>query len=239
MNSFLSQKWLKIPVFLACLVPLGLLILAAFHDGAGQLIHTDKTFSNIFPSLTLGANPVQFIQHATGDWTLRFLIITLAITPFRKLLHLPALIRFRRMTGLFAFFYVCLHFTTYLWPDQDFDVHAMIKDFAKRPFITMGYTGFLLMIPLAVTSTRGWIRRLGGKRWQWLHRAIYISAIAGVIHYAWLVKSDERKPIQYAVMVGALLLYRVIAWIWPRRGAARASGSAASSPQHPVTAESE
>lgn len=178
-------------------MPAGLLAWAGFHDG-------------------LGANPVEFIQHSTGDWTLRFLIITLAVTPARKLLGLPALIRYRRMLGLFAFFYICLHFTTYIWLDQSFDLHSMWLDVAKRKYITVGFLGFVLMIPLAITSTRGWIRRLGGKRWQWLHRAIYFSAIAGVIHYAWLVKSDERKPLQYAVLVGILLLYRIVVWLLAR-----------------------
>jgi methionine sulfoxide reductase heme-binding subunit len=214
MNSFLSSKWLKIPVFLACLVPAGMLVWDGFTGG-------------------LGANPVEFIRDSTGDWTLRFLIITLAVTPFRKLVNLPALIRYRRMLGLFAFFYVCAHFATYVVLDQDFDLHSMWLDFAKRPFITMGYLGFLLMIPLAITSTRGWIRRLGGKRWTWLHRAIYISAIAGVIHYAWLVKSDERKPLQYAVLVGILLLARVVIWLRGRMRPAAAAGPGA----EPTTAE--
>lgn len=215
MNSLLSSKWMKIPVFLLCLVPAGLLVWAAFHDG-------------------LGANPVEFIQHSTGDWTIRFLIITLAITPARKLLGVPAFIRYRRMLGLFAFFYVCAHLTTYVWLDQSFDFHAMLQDVAKRRFITVGFLGFILMVPLAITSTRGWIRRMGGKRWQWLHRAIYLSAIAGVIHYAWLVKSDERKPIQYAVLVGILLLYRIVVWL---RGRMKPARIGAPSPE-PTTAES-
>ena len=128
------------------------------------------------PSST--ANPVEFVQHFTGDWTLRFLLITLSVTPLRKLLNLPDLIRFRRMLGLFAFFYVCLHFLTYLWPDQGFDLAGMWKDVAKRPFITVGFLGFVLLIPLALTSTKGWIRRLGGKRWQALHRLIYVIALS-------------------------------------------------------------
>jgi sulfoxide reductase heme-binding subunit YedZ len=216
MNSILSNKLMKIPVFFLCLMPAGLLVWAGFHDG-------------------LGANPVEFIQHSTGDWTLRFLIITLAVTPARKLLGLPALIRYRRMLGLFAFFYICLHFTTYIWLDQSFDLHGMWLDVAKRKYITVGFLGFVLMIPLAITSTRGWIRRLGGKRWQWLHRAIYVSAIAGVIHYAWLVKSDERKPLQYAVLVGILLLYRVVAWLLSRRKPA-SHGVAATEPTTAETA---
>src|SRR6267378_6807178 len=121
----------------------------------------------------LTANPVEFLQHQTGDWTLLFLIFTLCITPFRKLLNLPELIRFRRMLGLFAFFYVSLHFLTYLGPDQSFAFAGMLKDVAKRPFITVGFTAFVLLIPLAITSTAGWIRRIGGKRWQMLHRSIY------------------------------------------------------------------
>src|SRR5215472_11781984 len=129
----------------------------------------------------LTANPVEFYQHQTGDWTLRFLIFTLCITPFRKLFDLPELIRFRRMLGLTAFFYVCLHFLTYLGPDQSFHVAGMFKDVAKRPFITVGFAAFVLLIPLALTSSASSIRRLGGKRWQALHRSIYVCAILGVI----------------------------------------------------------
>ncbi|HEY4813458.1 MAG TPA: protein-methionine-sulfoxide reductase heme-binding subunit MsrQ, partial [Chthoniobacterales bacterium] len=173
MHRLLSNKWTKVPVFLICLAPLATLIWRALTG-------------------RLGANPVEFLQHATGLWTLRFLILTLTITPLRKLLKLPELIRFRRMLGLFAFFYVCLHFLTYIGPDQSFNLAAMWKDVEKRRYITVGFVGFLLLIPLAITSTAGWIRRLGGKRWQTLHRSIYIAAICGVIHYYWLVKSDVR-----------------------------------------------
>lgn len=188
-----------------------------------------KVFQN-----DLGANPVQFVEHWTGNWTLRFLIITLCITPLRKLLKMPQLIRFRRMLGLFAFFYVCLHFSTWIGIDRFFDVHEMWADVEKRRFITVGFAGFVLLIPLAITSTKGWIRRLGGKRWQMLHRAIYLSAIAGVIHYMWLVKSDERKPLEYAAIVGALLLWRIGVWAWKRwqQPAARDVR-----PKEPTTAE--
>ncbi|OLC94231.1 MAG: sulfoxide reductase heme-binding subunit YedZ, partial [Acidobacteria bacterium 13_1_40CM_4_58_4] len=144
-RALLTSKWTKVVLFLLCLIPLGGLIWRGLHHG-------------------LGANPVEFIQLTTGRWTLRFLVFTLCITPFRKLLNLSDLIRFRRMLGLFAFFYVCLHFLTYLGPDQSFDLAAMWKDVAKRPFITMGFLGFLLLVPLAITSTAGWIRRLGGRR---------------------------------------------------------------------------
>jgi methionine sulfoxide reductase heme-binding subunit len=194
----LANKWTKPAVFLLCLVPLGILVGLAL-------------------TANLGANPVEFMQHATGDWTLRFLVITLSITPLRKLLKLPELIRFRRMLGLFAFFYACLHFLTYLGPDKSFDLAAIWKDVAKRPFITVGFTAFLLLIPLAVTSTAAWIRRLGGRRWQMLHRAIYISAICGVIHYYWLVKSAVLRPLTYAAIVAVLLLWRLGDWLI-RRG---------------------
>jgi sulfoxide reductase heme-binding subunit YedZ len=200
-RRILTSKWTKVVVFLLCLIPFFSLVDRALHN-------------------RLGANPVEFLQHATGDWILRFLVFTLAITPLRKLLNLPDLIRFRRMLGLFAFFYACLHFLTYLGPDQSFNLSAMWKDVAKRPFITVGFLGFVLLIPLALTSTTGWIRRLGGKRWQMLHRAIYISAIAGVVHYYWLVKSDVRKPLFYGALVAILLLWRLGTWISRRRSQA-------------------
>ena len=179
----------KILVFTLCLIPLGVLL---WHAKQNEL----------------GANPIEFITHATGDWTIRFLIITLAVTPARKLLGLPQLIRFRRMLGLFAFFYGSLHFLTYFWLDKFFDFGEIAKDVVKRPFITAGFTAFVLLIPLAVTSTAGWIRRLGGKSWRALHRLIYVSAIAGVVHYYWLVKSDIRLPLFYGTLVALLLGYR-------------------------------
>ena len=164
----------------------------------------------------LGANPIEVITHSTGDWILIFLLVTLSVTPVRKLTGQLWLIRYRRMFGLFAFFYAVLHFLTYIWLDKFFDVHAMWADVIKRRFITVGFTGFVLLIPLALTSTTGWIRRLGGKRWQALHRLIYLSAIAGVIHYWWLVKADISKPAQYGFVLSLLLGYRVVAW-WLRR----------------------
>ena len=139
-----------------------------------------------------------------------FLLVTLTITPLRKLSKLYWLIQYRRMLGLFAFFYGCLHFLTYIWLDQFFDVHSIYKDVFKRPFITAGFTAFVLMIPLALTSTQKAIRRLG-KRWQLLHRLIYVSAIAGVVHYIWLVKKDVRTPLIYAAILAFLLLYRILA----------------------------
>jgi methionine sulfoxide reductase heme-binding subunit len=209
--SFLSNKWTKPAVFLLCLVPLGILVARAL-------------------TANLGANPVEFIQHATGDWTLRFLVLTLCITPLRKLLKLPDLIRFRRMLGLFAFFYACLHFLTYLGPDQSFDLAAIWKDVAKRPFITVGFAAFVLLIPLAITSTAGWIRRLGGRRWQMLHRLIYISAICGVIHYYWLVKSAVLRPLTYGAIVAVLLLWRLGDWLIRRGRAVPAAAKAERAP---------
>ena len=197
MRTLLTSKWTKVVVFLLCLTPLASLGWRALHNG-------------------LSANPIEFITHATGDWTLRFILITLAVTPLRKILRLSDLIRFRRMLGLFAFFYACLHFTTYIWLDKFFDLAEMWKDVAKRRYITVGFTAFVLLIPLAITSTTGWIRRLGGRRWQLLHRLIYISAICGVIHYYWLVKSAVLRPLTYAAILTVLLLWRIAAKYWPR-----------------------
>jgi sulfoxide reductase heme-binding subunit YedZ len=158
----------------------------------------------------LGANPIEYITRATGDWTMRFLLITLSITPLRRILAQPELIRFRRMLGLFTFFYGVLHLITWVWLDKFFDPREMWADVVKRRFITMGMLGFALMVPLALTSTKGWIRRLGGKNWQRLHRLIYISAAAGVIHYYWLVKSDIRMPVLYGTILGVLLVLRAL-----------------------------
>ena len=197
LNKILSNRWTKVALFALSTVPV--LVIAV------RLVQGNAT-----------ANPVEYLQHSTGDWTLRFLIFTLAITPLRKVLNLPELIRFRRMLGLFAFFYACLHFLTYIGPDQSFDPAGMWRDVQKRRFITVGFTAFVLLIPLAITSTKGWIRRLGGKRWQTLHRAVYLAAICGVIHYYWLVKSDVRKPVFYGVLVGILLLWRLGNWLLKR-----------------------
>lgn len=167
----------------------------------------------------LGANPVEHIEHTTGDWTIYFLLITLAITPLRRLAGLPALIRFRRMLGLYAFFYGCLHLMAYVWVDQAFDWPALWKDVYKRPFVTAGFVGVMLMVPLASTSTSWAIRKLGGKRWQMLHRLIYFSALAGVIHYYWLVKADVRKPLLFGAILLVMMLYRAAIWLRPRRTA--------------------
>src|SRR5689334_19273117 len=190
-------RYLKPVIFLLCLTPLARLVWRGLHAN-------------------LGANPIEAITHGTGDWTLTFLLVTLSITPLRKLTRQYWLIGLRRMFGLFAFFYGTLHLTTYVWLDKFFDVHEMLADVAKRRFITAGLTAFVLMIPLALTSTKGWIRRLGGKRWSALHRLIYFSAMAGVIHYIWLVKADLRKPLEYGAVLAMLLLYRLAGWLGSR-----------------------
>jgi methionine sulfoxide reductase heme-binding subunit len=195
------KAWTKVLLFTLSLWPLCWLAWRYWHDN-------------------LTANPIEYITHFTGDWTIRFLVLTLAITPLRKTLKLPDLIRFRRPLGLFAFFYGCLHFSIYLGVDKFFDFHEIRGDIAKRPYIIAGFTGFVLMIPLAITSTKGWIRRLGGKRWQWLHRLVYVSATAGVIHYYWLVKSDIRQPLLYGFLVGTLLAFRGVVW-WQGRARKR------------------
>jgi sulfoxide reductase heme-binding subunit YedZ len=183
----------KTLIFLGALIPLARLGWKALHDG-------------------LGANPIEVITHSTGDWTLILILATLSITPLRRITRQYWLIGVRRMIGLFAFFYGVLHFTTYIWLDKFFDLHEMLKDVAKRPFITVGFSAFVLLLPLALTSTAGWIRRLGGRNWQRLHRLIYLAGILGVIHYLWLVKADVRKPLQYALALGILLLYRIVMW---------------------------
>lgn len=191
-------RWSKIVLFAVSLAPLGWLAWRAFNAD-------------------LTANPIEFITHFTGDWAIRFVVFTLAVSPLRKLLHVPALIRYRRMLGLFAFFYASLHFLTWFAIDKFFDLHEILADFTKRRFIIAGLTAFLAMVPLAITSTAGWIRRLGGRRWQALHRLIYVTAIAAVIHYYWLVKSDIRLPLLYGALVGLELLYRIGAWTFSQR----------------------
>ncbi len=185
----------------------------------------------------LSANPLSDLTNETGVWALRFICITLAITPLRVLTGWNAAIRFRRMTGLFAFFYGTLHFLTYVIADRfaglDFTdgmftaatarnlVASVGEDIYKRPFITVGFTTWMTMLPLAITSTAGMIRRLGGRRWNLLHRLVYLTGILGVLHYWWLVKADIRRPVIYGVVVGALLAARVVRARWraPARGA--------------------
>ena len=185
-------RWVVKPIlFLVCLVPLTRLVWDGVHEN-------------------LGANPVETIRLFTGDWTLRFLLITLAVTPLRRLTGWNAMVRVRRMLGLFAFFYAALHVISYVWLDQFFMWDLIIEDVYKRPYITVGFTAFMLLLPLALTSTNGMVRRLGGKHWQRLHRLVYIIAILGVVHFWWLVKSDIRQPLIYATVLALLLGYRLI-----------------------------
>jgi sulfoxide reductase heme-binding subunit YedZ len=177
-------------VFLLCLFPLGLLIFNAFTG-------------------RLSANPIDDITDTTGTWTLRFLMITLAITPLHRITGLTALPLLRRMFGLYAFFYASLHFTTYIYLDKFFEWEEIVKDVYKRPFITVGFTSFVLLIPLAITSTNKMVKRLGGKKWKLLHRLIYFIATGGVIHYYWLVKADVQRPLIYGAILFVLLGYRL------------------------------
>jgi methionine sulfoxide reductase heme-binding subunit len=194
-------RWLapaKIVVFIAMLFPLARLVLLGVTDG-------------------LGANPVEFITRSTGLWTLVYLCITLAITPLRRLTGAAALARFRRMIGLFAFFFAVLHFTTYIWFDKWFDVAAMFKDIGKRPFITVGFAAFVLLVPLAATSPKAMVRKLG-RRWQTLHRLIYLIAVLAILHFWWMKagKHDFELPKIYGSIVIVLLGWRLVAWLKAR-----------------------
>lgn len=167
-------------------------------------------------------DPLEYITHETGDWALYLLCITLAVTPLRRLNGWNWLLKLRRMLGLFTFFYALLHFIAFLWFDHFFDVAAMLRDVAKRPFILVGFSAFVLLIPLAATSTNGMIKRLGGKRWQWLHRLIYVAAALAVLHFWWMkaAKNNLAQPMLFAAIVAVLLLARVY---WSRAKANRAA----------------
>jgi sulfoxide reductase heme-binding subunit YedZ len=184
------QKAAKVCVFLLCLTPFVWLV--------------TRTFTG-----RLGINPVEDLELTTGIWALRFLVLTLAVTPLRRLTGWNRVIQYRRMLGLFAFFYVCVHFAVYVGVDQFFAFDLILKDVVKRPFITMGFTAFVLMIPLALTSTKGWIRRMG-KRWLLLHRLIYICAVCAAIHYLWKVKVMIGSPVYYAATIAVLLGFRLL-----------------------------
>nr|WP_238271508.1 protein-methionine-sulfoxide reductase heme-binding subunit MsrQ [Paraburkholderia terrae] len=196
-TSARASRWIvpaKIAVFIAALYPLARLVLFGFTGG-------------------LGANPIEFVTRSTGLWTLVFICITLAVTPLRKLTGWNALLRFRRMLGLFAFFYAALHFTTYFWFDKWFDIAAIVKDIGKRPFITVGFAAFVLLLPLAITSPKAMVRKLG-RRWQTLHRAIYPIAALAILHFWWMKagKHDLILPKIYGAIVIALLGWRVLVW---------------------------
>ncbi len=194
MSLALPKSWiaaLKAFVFTLSLVPLARIIYAVVLD-----------------PISLGANPAETILHMSGDWVIYFLLITLAITPVRKLTGWNDLIKFRRTMGLYAFFYASVHFLSYIGFDRLFDLSDMAKEIIKRPFVLVGFAAFVLLIPLAITSTRGWVLRLGGARWSALHRLVYPIAVLGIVHYWWLVKRDITWPLVFALVLGVLLAYR-------------------------------
>jgi len=200
----------KTLVFCLCLVPALVLVWDSVTGG-------------------LSVNPIEDITHRTGDWALRFLLLTLAVTPFRWLSGWNEVIRYRRMLGLFTFWYASLHFSTYIVFDHFFDIRSIADDVIERKYVTAGFLGFVLMLPLAVTSTQGWIRRLG-KRWSVLHRLIYVAAVAGVVHFLWLVKLETSEPLVYAAVLSGLFLVRVV-----RRKLTRAAGHRVPSGETPAT----
>ena len=197
---------LKVFLFVLALLPLAYLIAGAFF----------------FPEW-LGANPAEYITRSVGDWTLRLLLLTLAVTPLRRITGLTGLLRLRRMLGLYTFFYALLHLSAYVSFDHVFDVAEILKDIVKRPFITVGFTCLVLLIPLAVTSTNAMVRRLGAKRWQSLHRLVYLIAPLAVLHFWWMVKRDLTEPIIYALLLTGLLGYRLYSRV---RGSAPRSAEA-------------
>lgn len=189
-------KFARAVVFINSLVPLALLAWDAYHH-------------------RLGANPLEFVTHTTGTLALVFLLISLAVTPLRRLLGLPWLIRLRRMLGLYAFFYASLHLITYFWFDKFFNMRAAVADIVKRPFIAVGMLAFFLLVPLAVTSTNNMIKQMGGRRWSLLHKSVYVAAALGVLHYYLLVKADTRPPLWFGAVLGVLLLFRLFAAYLP------------------------
>ncbi|MBI2236430.1 MAG: sulfoxide reductase heme-binding subunit YedZ [Magnetospirillum sp.] len=184
------DPWAKPAVFALCLVPLAWLVWKALFS-------------------TLGVNPIETVNRTLGDWALRFLLLSLAVTPLRKLSGWAQVARFRRMIGLFAFFYACLHVSSYVGLDHFFDWRALGKDIVKRTYITVGMAALVLLVPLAATSTDAMVRRLGGRRWRILHRSVYAVGVLGVVHYWMMVKADIREPMLYAAILAVLLGYRV------------------------------
>jgi methionine sulfoxide reductase heme-binding subunit len=178
----------------------------------------------LFTGLVMG-DQVKFMQHVTGDTVLTCLMLTLAVTPLRRLTGWNEIIRVRRQIGLTAFWYACLHLTTYVVFDQSFSISEILTDIRKHPWVLVGFTAFLCLVPLAITSTNGWVRRLGGKRWQRLHRLVYVAAIAGVLHYLWLVKKDIHYPVLYGAVLTVLLASRIW-WVAERARSRRAPSRA-------------
>jgi sulfoxide reductase heme-binding subunit YedZ len=192
-----DTRFARFVIFVNSLVPLALLANDAYYH-------------------RLGANPYEFATRTTGALALLFLVLSLAVTPLRKMLGLPWMVKFRRMLGLFGFFYAFLHLLTYIWFDKSFGMKAIIEDVGKRPFITIGMASFILLVPLAITSTQKMIKRLGGKRWNRLHRLAYVAAAGGVIHYYMLVKADTREPVMFAVALALVMIYRILNKYLPR-----------------------
>ena len=202
MTAAKVMTWVVKPLlFAVSLVPFAMLVFGLFND-------------------TLGANPVETITHQTGEWGLRFLLFTLAITPIRHLTGWQAIVRVRRMLGLFCFFYVLLHFTTYVWLDHEFSVADIVEDIVERSYVTAGFTALLILIPLAATSTNGMVKRLGGGNWRRLHRLVYVALAAALLHFIWLVKADLTEPLIYTGIGVALMAFRlprVQSWLNNRR----------------------
>jgi methionine sulfoxide reductase heme-binding subunit len=206
----LARRAGKPLVFLICLIPLGMI---ACDAATGSL----------------GANPIEALELRTGRWALRLLAATLAVTPLRRISGWNELIRYRRMLGLFAFFYATLHFATYIGLDMFFDIGDIVEDVVEHPYVTIGLATWLLLLPLAITSTRGWVRRLGGKRWAMIHRLIYVAAITGTVHYLWAVKKDTYLPLVYFTVFAVLLGWRLWFFLEKRRAASRMMATKAES----------
>lgn len=185
-----AERGVRVSVFVLALVPLARIVLGALGGG-------------------LGGNPIEEMLHRTGWWALAFLIMTLSVTPVRRLTGIGWLVKLRRMLGLYAFFYASLHFGIYVGVDQFFAWEYILEDIGERPYITVGFTALLILVPLAATSTKGMIRRLGGKRWRRLHRLVYVAAALGVLHFLWLVKADIREPVIFGAILATLLGYRL------------------------------
>lgn len=196
--KFLATTWARAAVVAVLAAPAALLAWNGFRDN-------------------LGANPIESITRGTGIWTLRMLLISLAVTPLRRFFGLSELAPYRRIAGLAAFSYAAVHLITYVWLDQFFDWQAMLRDVGKRRFIAAGAVSLAIMVPLAITSTKGWMRRMGGRRWKYLHRTVYLSGLAGVVHYLWLVKADVRPPAMYGLALGVLLVARLVPGRIPAR----------------------
>lgn len=192
-----DTRFARFVIFVNSLVPLALLLVDAYQN-------------------RLGANPIEFALRTTGVLALLFLVLSLAVTPLRRMLGFPWMVKFRRMLGLYGFFYAALHLLIYTWLDKAFNLRAVVEDVTERPYITVGMASFLLLVPLAVTSTQKMIKRLGGKRWNRLHRLAYVAAAGGVVHFYMLVKADTREPVAFGLVLAALLIYRILNRFFPQ-----------------------